>query len=78
MNETDPCKCGHSRERHVGDLPICLGCFEEYLSNASIDEFHQERYKNVCNKFIFDNLRFLEQKYDQSILELYKKLETKI
>lgn len=62
MNENYPCKCGHSFECHAVGDGICYPCFD------------QDR-RTWDHVYIPDNLKFLEQKYEQQILNKYRSIK---
>jgi hypothetical protein len=73
MNKDFPCKyCDHFFTVHSFDADICFHCLESSKGKIIDGKYIWD------HKFVVDNLKFLEQKYDQSILGPYKKLETKI
>lgn len=53
MNNSYPCLCGHSFEKHYNK--ICYACFSLRINDAS----EREYLKYECN-FIPDNLKYLE------------------
>lgn len=64
MDENFPCKCGHLQIFHVNLAEACYPCLEDYL------EFGLQ--VSICVKFHSDNLKYLEQKHNQKILNEYK------
>ena len=52
----DFCVCGHNCKVHTIDKQLCIRCFNEEIN-----------MKNVCRLFKLDNLKYLEQKYNESI-----------
>jgi hypothetical protein len=62
------CKCGHLQESHDEKANCCWPCLGEYIN----DQVNNKRTKTLCARFKLDNLSYLEQKYNQKILEQYK------
>lgn len=70
-----PCKCGHEKERHrtfeTTDF-CCLGCWFEGLADRDngLDTLGES-----FHNFTPDNLKYLEEKYNQQILDKYRSIK---
>lgn len=58
MNQQFPCKCGHSWELHKDGLYLIDG--QSWITGCNAD-IH---YGDFCIKYVPDNLRYLEYKYE--------------
>jgi hypothetical protein len=62
-----PCKCGHDLKYHqyLSEGYICWPCVQD---RTSINNYP------ICCKFTPDNLKYLEEKYNQQILDKYRRI----
>ena len=59
------CKCGHTRKQHGPDPNSPRKYTRICLANDGLNENNISRYKDGCIKFMLDNLRYLESKYEE-------------
>ena len=62
------CICGHTQAKHVNSAEVCYGCLGPFFVDQQENPLHK-RTARICINFKLDNLSYLEQKYNQKILE---------